>query len=94
MNLIKEYGQIQTSINKLVNSKKPVNPDMFKRQMQILEQLDDKFVKEGHENIQVYTVRIRYNSMLEYLAKKLNLPTDKYVENINLLYRKMGISEE
>ncbi len=94
MNLIKEYGQIQTTINNLVNSNKPVSPNMYKRQIQILEQLDDKFVKEGKENIKVYTVRIRYNSMLEYLAKKLNLPTDKYSENIKLLYRKMGIPEE
>ena len=66
MDLIKEYEIIQTNINKLTRMNTPVDRNMRIRQIQILEQLDDEFVKEGKENIAVYKVRLRYNAMLKY----------------------------
>lgn len=91
MDLIKEYEIIQTNINKLTRMNTPVDRNMRIRQIQILEQLDDEFVKEGKENIAVYKVRLRYNAMLKYISDELGLPVKKYVENIKLLTRKMGI---
>lgn len=93
-NLIDEYGLIQKKVNNLMDMKKPVNPQLRKRQIQILEQLDDEFVKSGDENIAVYTVRIRYNSMLKYLSEQLGLPIDKYIQNIKDLSSKMGVPED
>ena len=82
MNLIEEYARIQRHINKLTDMNKPVNPKMRQRQIQILQQLDDEFVKSKEENIEVYKVRIRYNSMMKFFSEQLGLPVDKYVENI------------
>lgn len=93
MNLIEEYARIQRHINKLTDMNKPVNPQMRQRQIQILQQLDDEFVKSKEENIEVYKVRIRYNSMMKFFSEQLGLPVDKYVENIKLLSRKMGIPD-
>ena len=92
MNLYKEYEILQTKINKLEDLKKPVDRQLRIRQMQILETLDDEFVKSGKESIDVDLVRIRYNSMLKYLAEKLGLPIEKYIENLKQLAQKMGIS--
>lgn len=89
--LIKEYGVIQRKVNELVGLQKPVNPDLRKRQIQILKQLDDEFVKSGDENIEIYKVRIRYNAMLKYISEELGLPIDKYIENIKELSSKMGV---
>ena len=91
MDLVKEYAIIQTNINKLISCNKPVDRSMRQRQIQILEQLDDEFVKKGDENTAVYKVRLRYNAMLKYYAEELGLPIKKYIENIKLLTRKMGI---
>ncbi len=91
MNLRKEYEILQTQINRLEDLKKPVDSKLYLRRIKILEQLDDEFVKSNQENIGVYTQRIRLNSMLEYFAKKLNLPIEKYTENIELLMKKMGV---
>ena len=94
MNLYKEYELIQTQINQLEDLKKPVDRALRIRQMQILETLDDEFVKSGKESIDVDLVRIRYNSMLQYLAEKLGLPVEKYIENLKQLAQRMGISFE
>ena len=90
MDLIKEYEIIQTNINKLTRMNTPVDRNMRIRQIQILEQLDDEFVKEGKENIAVYKVRLRYNAMLKYISDELGLPVKKYVENIKYLPVKWG----
>jgi len=94
MNLHKEYEIIQTKINQLEDLKKPVDRQLRMRQIQILETLDDEFVKSGNESIDVNLVRIRYNSMLKYLAEKLGLPIEKYIENLKQLAKKMGIDFE
>jgi len=88
MDIKREYALIQKEINKLTEMKKPYNPNMRKRQIQILQQLDDEFVKS--ENIKAYTIRIRFNSMMKFFAEELGLPVEKYVENLKLLSRKMG----
>ncbi len=93
MDLIKEYAVIQTNINKLLDRKMPVDRNMRTRQIQILEQLDDEFVKSGKENIVVYKARLQYNALLKYISEELGLPVEKYVENIRSLTRKMGIPE-
>ncbi len=92
--LIQEYGKIQRHVNNLMDLNKPVDPRLRKRQIKILEQLDDEFVKEGQENIAVYQVRLRYNSMLKYLSEQLGLPIEKYIQNIKDLSSKMGIPED
>ena len=94
MNLIKEYELLQTKINQLTDMNKPVDVQLKNRRIQILEQLDDEFVKEGQDSIEVNTVRIRYNSMLKYFAEELGLPVGKYVENLKELSRRMGIPED
>lgn len=92
--LITEYAQIQTKINQLTDAKLDINKSLRIRQIEILQQLDDEFIKSGTENIEVYKVRIRYNSMLKFLSEELGLPVNKYVENLKLLTRKMGIPDE
>ena len=94
MNIIEEYAQIQRTINKLTALKKPVNPKMQKRQIEILQQLDDELLNSKQENINIYIVRIRYNAMMKTFSEKLGLPIEKYVNNINLLTRKLGIPNE
>ena len=94
MNLIKEYELLQTKINQLTDMNKPVDVQLKNRRIQILEQLDDEFVKEGQDSIEVNTVRIRYNSMLKYFAEELGLPVGKYVEHLKELSRRMGIPED
>lgn len=91
MNLVHEYSIIQTKINNLTAQNLPVDRTMRIRQVQILEQLDDEIIKQGKENIAVYKVRLRYNAMLKYISEELGLPVKKYIENIKLLTRKMGI---
>ena len=93
-NLIQEYGNIQRHVNQLTELKKPVDPKLRQRQIKILQQLDDEFVKEGQENLAVYQVRLRYNSMLKYLSEELGLPIEKYIQNIKELSSKMGVPED
>ncbi len=92
--LISEYGAIQRKVNQLMDANMPVNKKLRQRQIQILQQLDDEFVKSGDENIAVYQVRIRYNSMLKYLCEELGLPIDKYIANLKELSSKMGIPQD
>ena len=94
MDLRKEYEMIQTNINKLIDNNKPIDRSLRNRQIQILEQLDDEFVKSGQENIMVYKARLQYNALLKYFSEELGLPINKYVENIKQLTRKMGIPED
>lgn len=93
MDLIKEYAIIQKKINNLTSSNKTVNADLYRKQLQIVETLDDQFVKSGEENIEIYKVRIRYNVMMKYFAEKLGLAVDKYNAKIAELSRKMGIPD-
>lgn len=93
MDLIKEYAVIQKKINNLTSCNKPINPDLYRKQLQIVETLDDQFIKSGEENIEIYKVRIRYNVMMKYFAEKLGLSVDKYNAKIAELSRKMGIPE-
>ena len=93
MNLYKEYEIIQTKINQLTDLKKPIDRNLRIRQIQILETLDDEFVKSGKDTVDVCLVRIRYNSMLKYFAEKLGLPVEKYIENLKHLSSKMGIAD-
>jgi len=94
MDLFKEYAIIQTNINKMLESKQPIDRSLRTRQIQILEQLDDEFVKQGQENIAVYKARLQYNALLKYFSEELGLPVEKYIENIRSLSRKMGVPDE
>ena len=89
MDLKEEYKIIQTKINELIDLNKPIEKKLYLRQIEILEQLDKKLEKNSPENILDFFTRYRYNLQLKYVAEKLNLPIEKYDENLKILTLKI-----
>ena len=89
MDLKEEYKIIQTKINELIDLNKPIEKKLYLRQIEILEQLDKKLENNSPENILDFFTRYRYNFQLKYVAEKLNLPIEKYDENLKILTLKI-----
>lgn len=89
MDLKEEYKIIQTKINELIDLNKPIEKRLYLRQIEILEQLDEKLENNSPENILDFFTRYRYNLQLKYVAEKLNLPIEKYDENLKILTSKI-----
>lgn len=92
MDVKKEYDILQQQVKKCIQTKQPYD-NYVKRQIQIVEQVEDEFVKNAGENIDDYLMQIGYNSQLKSLAEKIGASTEKYVNKIKELTLKLGIED-
>lgn len=83
---------LQQQIKNCIQTKQPFDK-YVKRQIQLVEQVEDEFVKNAGENIDDYLMQIGYNSQLKTLAEKIGTSTEKYVNKIKELTLKLGIED-
>lgn len=89
----KEFTLLQQQVKKCIQTNQPYDK-YVKRQIQIVEQVKDEFVKNAGENIDDYLMELGYNSQLKTLSEKIGLSTEKYVNKIKELTMKLGIEED
>ena len=93
MDIQKEYAMLQQQVKKCMQTNMPFDK-YVKRQMQLVEQVKDEFVKNAGENIDDYLMELGYNSQLKTLSEKIGASTEKYVAKIKELTLKLGIEED
>lgn len=97
MNLDEEYNYISDKIQEYKNNNLAIPRQFYARQFEIANEINDSFEKTKTEGVYSYSMGIRYNMTLKYLAEKLGKPVEKYRQLIRENVKKLSgrdISDE
>lgn len=94
-----EYDSLQKAILQKGSAGQPIDSQV-KRQIEIVEQIHDEYVKKVQEagggiinSVKAITNQIYYNSQLATLAEKIGLSAEKYKNKIVELSQRMGLDD-
>lgn len=98
MQLDEEFNYISNKIEDYKKNNIAIPKNFYVRQFEIANEINDSFEKNiKDENTYSYSMTIRYNMTLKYLAEKIGKPVEEYKEKIKENVRKLSgrdISDE